>query len=246
MIVFFALLGISCKRKIPEAHTSLEVVRVRYGSVACEEMRRVYVLILWLQAALRMSCLWSFVLLIIFLPARICCLVRRRRFLLCMQLYTTSPRATKLLTDDQDRNAHHRSDFPPPRRSVHLHVCWRDQSDVCHFFFLNLHLDLVYMLTAQVPDRLFPHRRHPHHHLLLLNQSVHLQRGRLRQSSVRSRPGGGIAASPGGQLQRDVSDDDVEGCMSHHHIALSSDSKLTSFRPSSSESSIRAPTLVWS
>lgn len=31
MIVFFALLGISCKRKIPEAHTSLEVVRVRYG-----------------------------------------------------------------------------------------------------------------------------------------------------------------------------------------------------------------------
>jgi hypothetical protein len=31
MIVFFALLGISCKRKIPEAHTSLEVVRIRYG-----------------------------------------------------------------------------------------------------------------------------------------------------------------------------------------------------------------------
>lgn len=28
MIVFFALLGISCKRKIPEAHTSLEVVRI--------------------------------------------------------------------------------------------------------------------------------------------------------------------------------------------------------------------------
>lgn len=34
MIVFFALLGISCKRKIPEAHTSLEVVRVRYGMLA--------------------------------------------------------------------------------------------------------------------------------------------------------------------------------------------------------------------
>lgn len=33
MIVFFALLGVSCKRKIPEAHTSLEVVRVRYGHV---------------------------------------------------------------------------------------------------------------------------------------------------------------------------------------------------------------------
>lgn len=31
MIVFFALLGISCKRKIPEAHTSLELVRIRYG-----------------------------------------------------------------------------------------------------------------------------------------------------------------------------------------------------------------------
>ncbi|KAJ5623541.1 hypothetical protein N7490_012146 [Penicillium lividum] len=34
MIVFFALLGISCKRKIPEAHTSLEVVRIRYGRTA--------------------------------------------------------------------------------------------------------------------------------------------------------------------------------------------------------------------
>ncbi|CAL5874321.1 uncharacterized protein PFLUO_LOCUS8617 [Penicillium psychrofluorescens] len=34
MIVFFALLGISCKRKIPEAHTSLEVVRIRYGRLA--------------------------------------------------------------------------------------------------------------------------------------------------------------------------------------------------------------------
>ncbi|KAM0122193.1 hypothetical protein ACP6JC_001226 [Aspergillus fumigatus] len=33
MIVFFALLGISCKRKIPEAHTSLEVVRIRYGKI---------------------------------------------------------------------------------------------------------------------------------------------------------------------------------------------------------------------
>ncbi|RHZ56161.1 sodium:solute symporter family protein [Aspergillus thermomutatus] len=34
MIVFFALLGISCKRKIPDAHTSLEVVRIRYGRIA--------------------------------------------------------------------------------------------------------------------------------------------------------------------------------------------------------------------
>lgn len=33
MIVFFALIGISCKRKIPEAHTSLEVVRIRYGVI---------------------------------------------------------------------------------------------------------------------------------------------------------------------------------------------------------------------
>lgn len=31
MIVFFALIGISYKRKIPDAHTSLEVVRIRYG-----------------------------------------------------------------------------------------------------------------------------------------------------------------------------------------------------------------------
>lgn len=36
MIVFFALLGISCKRKVPEAHTSLEVVRIRYGTLALE------------------------------------------------------------------------------------------------------------------------------------------------------------------------------------------------------------------
>ncbi|KAI9737742.1 MAG: hypothetical protein M1834_009110 [Cirrosporium novae-zelandiae] len=34
MIVFFALLGISCKRKIPEAHTLLEIVRIRYGTTA--------------------------------------------------------------------------------------------------------------------------------------------------------------------------------------------------------------------
>lgn len=36
MIVFFALLGISCKRKIPEAHTSLELVRIRYGELICD------------------------------------------------------------------------------------------------------------------------------------------------------------------------------------------------------------------
>lgn len=34
MIVFFALLGISCKRKIPEAHTLLEIIRIRYGTMA--------------------------------------------------------------------------------------------------------------------------------------------------------------------------------------------------------------------
>ncbi|KAL1616597.1 hypothetical protein SLS54_008332 [Diplodia seriata] len=34
MIVFFALLGISCKRKIPEAHTLLEIIRIRYGNIA--------------------------------------------------------------------------------------------------------------------------------------------------------------------------------------------------------------------
>ncbi|RJE23495.1 transporter [Aspergillus sclerotialis] len=34
MIVFFALIGVSCKKKIPEAHTSLEVIRIRYGRVA--------------------------------------------------------------------------------------------------------------------------------------------------------------------------------------------------------------------
>ncbi|KAF8850323.1 Na+/proline symporter [Acephala macrosclerotiorum] len=34
MIVFFSLLGISCKLKIPEAHTLLEIVRIRYGTTA--------------------------------------------------------------------------------------------------------------------------------------------------------------------------------------------------------------------
>lgn len=33
MIVFFALLGIACKLRIPEAHTLLEIVRIRYGKV---------------------------------------------------------------------------------------------------------------------------------------------------------------------------------------------------------------------
>lgn len=33
MIVFFAVLGISCKRKIPEAHTLLEIIRIRYGKL---------------------------------------------------------------------------------------------------------------------------------------------------------------------------------------------------------------------
>jgi urea-proton symporter len=31
MIVFFSLLGVSCKMKIPDAHTLLEIVRIRYG-----------------------------------------------------------------------------------------------------------------------------------------------------------------------------------------------------------------------
>ncbi|KAI9836076.1 MAG: hypothetical protein M1819_001690 [Sarea resinae] len=34
MIVFFAVLGIACKLKIPEAHTSLEMVKIRYGTTA--------------------------------------------------------------------------------------------------------------------------------------------------------------------------------------------------------------------
>ncbi|PSK55453.1 hypothetical protein B9Z65_2842 [Elsinoe australis] len=32
MIVFFALLGIACKMRVPEAHTLLEIVRIRYGT----------------------------------------------------------------------------------------------------------------------------------------------------------------------------------------------------------------------
>jgi len=31
MIVFFSLLGVSCKMKIPQAHTLLEIIRIRYG-----------------------------------------------------------------------------------------------------------------------------------------------------------------------------------------------------------------------
>ncbi|KAK6075637.1 urea active transporter [Seiridium cupressi] len=33
MIVFFAVLGTACKMRIPEAHTLLEIVRIRYGKV---------------------------------------------------------------------------------------------------------------------------------------------------------------------------------------------------------------------
>lgn len=40
MIVFFALLGISCKRKIPEAHTLLEIIRIRYGKLASRTSRK--------------------------------------------------------------------------------------------------------------------------------------------------------------------------------------------------------------
>lgn len=42
MIVFFALIGISCKRKIPEAHTSLEVVRIRYGGLYFTDLDPIY------------------------------------------------------------------------------------------------------------------------------------------------------------------------------------------------------------
>ncbi|PTB46065.1 hypothetical protein M441DRAFT_126882 [Trichoderma asperellum CBS 433.97] len=34
MIVFFAYLGVVCKKRIPQAHTVLEIVRIRYGTVA--------------------------------------------------------------------------------------------------------------------------------------------------------------------------------------------------------------------
>ncbi|KAL9485312.1 hypothetical protein ACSS6W_004101 [Trichoderma asperelloides] len=34
MIVFFAYLGVVCKRRIPQAHTVLEIVRIRYGTIA--------------------------------------------------------------------------------------------------------------------------------------------------------------------------------------------------------------------
>ena len=33
MIVFFSLLGIACKLRVPEAHTLLEIVRIRYGTL---------------------------------------------------------------------------------------------------------------------------------------------------------------------------------------------------------------------
>ncbi|KAK7421584.1 hypothetical protein QQX98_002051 [Neonectria punicea] len=32
MIVFFSLLGIACKMRVPEAHTLLEIIRIRYGT----------------------------------------------------------------------------------------------------------------------------------------------------------------------------------------------------------------------
>lgn len=33
MIAAFAYLGIICKKRIPEAHTVLEVIRLRYGTI---------------------------------------------------------------------------------------------------------------------------------------------------------------------------------------------------------------------
>lgn len=34
MIIFFSMLGIACKMRIPEAYTLLQIVRIRYGTVA--------------------------------------------------------------------------------------------------------------------------------------------------------------------------------------------------------------------
>lgn len=33
MIVFFAVLGIACKMRVPNAHTLLEIICIRYGTV---------------------------------------------------------------------------------------------------------------------------------------------------------------------------------------------------------------------
>ena len=33
MIVFFAVLGIACKLRVPQAHTLLEIIRIRYGTL---------------------------------------------------------------------------------------------------------------------------------------------------------------------------------------------------------------------
>jgi urea-proton symporter len=33
MIVFFSVLGITCKSRVPQAHTLLEIIRIRYGKV---------------------------------------------------------------------------------------------------------------------------------------------------------------------------------------------------------------------
>jgi len=33
MIVFFSVLGIACKLRVPQAHTLLEIIRIRYGTV---------------------------------------------------------------------------------------------------------------------------------------------------------------------------------------------------------------------
>jgi len=38
MIVFFAVLGIASKMKIPEAHTLLEIVRIRYGKSSIQRL----------------------------------------------------------------------------------------------------------------------------------------------------------------------------------------------------------------
>ena len=42
MIVFFSLLGVSCKLKIPEAHTLLEIVRIRYGKSSVQRERGIF------------------------------------------------------------------------------------------------------------------------------------------------------------------------------------------------------------
>lgn len=120
MIVFFAVLGISCKRKIPEAHTLLEIVRIRYGTTA-------HIVYMFL-------CLVNNLIAVANSKWR---LVQRAAWANFNVLISAS--WSLRCHNSHDRDAHHCRNFPTSSRRSAVHFCWRDQSHIPNGLHSHLH-----------------------------------------------------------------------------------------------------------